>query len=233
MTSSNYLTWPSKFIKRILDNESNDSKINLISELLFLRGKELLELFPNYKELYIDPDSDISTKEAQIVQQVHLELMDFLKLILTHKCKNILQIGLGHFGSTHLCLSLLCDKVTTVDICWDFINRYISREITHNPNKDRFICGSSDNEDVINMALRDKSYDLLFIDANHSYEYVKNDYKNYINGLKIGGICAFHDTILNADQYGVYKLVNELRKTKNIKDIIHSKTTGISYFIKE
>lgn len=34
----------------------------------------------------------------------------------------------------------------------------------------------------------------VFIDADHSYEGVKNDFLNYSPNIKLGGVVAFHDT---------------------------------------
>jgi predicted O-methyltransferase YrrM len=227
------LTWLSYELSKIINSYPIDCSIELVMNLLEKRGLEYLKNTDRYSELFIDPNSDISTKEAQIIQQVKFELLDFLKLVKTNNYKNVLQIGLGHFGSTHFCLSLLCDNVTTIDICKEFIDNYIEREKTYNKYKDSFIHGPSDDKLVIASAYINAPYDLLFIDANHNYEFVKKDYLNYIEMVKSGGICAFHDTILTTDQYGVSIFINELRLTKKIKDIIHSKTTGISYFIKD
>jgi predicted O-methyltransferase YrrM len=224
-------TWLSYKLSELLDKV--DDKSSTIIDLVKARGTEYLENNKRYSELFIDPLSDISQREAQVIQQVEQELKDFLDLILINKTKNVLQIGLGHFGSTHFCLSLICNKVVTIDSCLEFISNYKNREKTYNKNKDIFVYGPSNNKNVIEHASYYGPYDLIFIDANHTYEYVKQDYDNYINILVPGGICAFHDTILTAEQYGVAQFINELRPSKNITDITHSKTTGISYFIKD
>ena len=50
------------------------------------------------------------------------------------------------------------------------------------------------------------AFDMVFIDANHSYEYVKRDILNYRQLIRPGGILCGHD--LNHD--GVAKAVNEI-----------------------
>lgn len=53
----------------------------------------------------------------------------------------------------------------------------------------------------------DQPIRLLFIDADHSYEGVKNDYELWAPHVVPGGIIAFHDTV---DWPGVARFFNEL-----------------------
>lgn len=43
------------------------------------------------------------------------------------------------------------------------------------------------------------SLDFIYIDGNHTYEYVYKDIYNYFNKIKIGGIIAGHDTFTYPD----------------------------------
>jgi len=54
-------------------------------------------------------------------------------------------------------------------------------------------------------------YDLVFIDANHTYEYVKQDFQNYSQYLDKGGVIAFHDVDC-PDWPGINKFWNELKE---------------------
>jgi predicted O-methyltransferase YrrM len=62
--------------------------------------------------------------------------------------------------------------------------------------------------DVAADSFQDGSLDLVFIDANHSYEYVKNDIIKYTPKLKSTGLLTGHDI----DYPGVNKAVNEMIK---------------------
>lgn len=57
----------------------------------------------------------------------------------------------------------------------------------------------------------DRSLDLVYIDACHSYECVKDDITAWWPKLKAGGIMAFHD--YEAKQYGVKKAVLEFARS--------------------
>lgn len=53
----------------------------------------------------------------------------------------------------------------------------------------------------------DESIDFIFIDANHTYEFVKKDIAAYLPKMKKGGIMAGHD--YNMSHPGVIQAVNE------------------------
>jgi hypothetical protein len=53
----------------------------------------------------------------------------------------------------------------------------------------------------------DLSCDLVYIDADHSYQGVKSDIDAWWPKIKVGGVMAFHDYEMT--QYGVKQAVNE------------------------
>jgi len=58
------------------------------------------------------------------------------------------------------------------------------------------IRGNSQDPNTINTVasiLAEDSVDLLFIDGDHRYEYVKADYENYRQFLSDNGVIVFHD----------------------------------------
>lgn len=76
-----------------------------------------------------------------------------------------------------------------------------------------FLCGSSWSPSVIERAKRLGEYDLIFIDADHSYEAVKKDFTNYHGMLRKGGVLGLHD-IRATDHPGPGKFWDELRKAE-------------------
>lgn len=58
--------------------------------------------------------------------------------------------------------------------------------------------------------IEDESCDIVFIDGNHSYDYVKRDILNYLPKLKGGGVFLGHDYNPRFD--GVIKAVREVLK---------------------
>ncbi len=64
----------------------------------------------------------------------------------------------------------------------------------------------------------DKFIHLLFIDGNHSYEYVKKDLEQYWSKVKNYGIVAIHDYVQTGSYFsGVKKAVDEFVKSKELQ----------------
>ena len=76
----------------------------------------------------------------------------------------------------------------------------------------------------------DGGFDALFIDGNHSYEYVKKDLENYWDKVRDGGIIALHDVNFEGERYGSPRVLRE--SGYNWKFISYSKEVGIAYLIK-
>lgn len=82
------------------------------------------------------------------------------------------------------------------------------------PFKDRIkVLRKSSSEAV--KEIENRSLDFVFIDANHSYEYVKEDILLWIPKIKNGGLLSGHDYGIR--RFGVTKAVNELIGKDKIK----------------
>ena len=212
-----------KFVKNLISEQDLLPKIDLALAVSEHRSRGILSENSWYKELYVDPNVDIVNSHPQVHQQVRQELYDFLELLLENGTKNMLQVGLGHWGSTHFVLSLLMDHVTTVEYDKEFIERY-SNEI--DTEFETLIQGYSTvvHKDITEL------YDAVFIDGNHSYEYVKKDLENYWPKVRDGGIVALHDANFEGERYGTPRVLRETDFEWNF--ISHSAEVGIAYVIK-
>lgn len=212
-----------KFVKSLISEQDLLPKIDLALAVSEHRSRGILSENSWYKELYVDPNVDIVNSHPQVHQQVRQELYDFLELLLENGTKNMLQVGLGHWGSTHFVLSLLMDHVTTVEYDKEFIERY-SNEI--DTEFETLIQGDSTvvHKDITEL------YDAVFIDGNHSYEYVKKDLENYWPKVRDGGIVALHDANFEGERYGTPRVLRETDFEWNF--ISHSAEVGIAYVIK-
>ena len=213
-----------QFLKQYIRDQGVLPKIDLALSILEQRSRNIMKENSWYKELYIDPEVDIVNSHPQVTQQVRAELMDFLNLLMENDVENVLQIGLGHWGSTHFILSLLVDHITTVEYDEEFINRY-------QPEMDMSFETVLHGDSTVICDEIDQQFDVVFIDGNHSYEYVKKDLENYYPKVKDGGIVALHDANFEGERYGTPRVLRE--SSYNWNFISHSKEVGIAYLIKE
>jgi hypothetical protein len=168
-----------------------------------------------------------------VIQQVELEIFSLVDVLLAelNSFNNSVEIGMGDFGGTHALWRLIFDKVTTLEIAPQTINKFKRNNPEFNDGRSTIVNGSS--FDINNVAKVPKEIDFLFIDGAHEYGAVYRDFSNYFKSVKKNGIIAFHDT--KNEKYGVHKFTRELKNGNlglqvNIKDIWFSEEIGISYF---
>lgn len=82
---------------------------------------------------------------------------------------------------------------------------------------------------------KDNSIDILHIDGLHTYEAVKHDFETWLPKVKKDtGIIMFHDVCETKDDFGVYKLWEELQKKyKNTITFEHYHGLGVLFINKE
>lgn len=130
------------------------------------------------------------TNAVLISGQSEWELKELLTLVY-NELKPAITIELGIFdGGTTYLLSLVTKDMT---IGVDLIPKYSENLPKSNVE---IIQGSTHNEETFNnvkQKLNGRKCDLLFIDADHTYESVKKDYEIWSELVRSGGWIVFHD----------------------------------------
>ncbi|TFF99080.1 MAG: class I SAM-dependent methyltransferase [Promethearchaeota archaeon] len=80
----------------------------------------------------------------------------------------------------------------------------------------------------IKKILKKKEIDVLFIDGDHSYEGVKQDFEMYAPLVKKNGLIVFHDiVVIPSDQNcNVNKFWEEIKKSYDYKEFVENWEQG-------
>jgi len=73
----------------------------------------------------------------------------------------------------------------------------------------------------------DGTIDLLHIDGAHAYQAVRHDYETWLPKLSSRGVILFHDTCERTEDYGVWKLWEEISPQRPSANIPHGHGLGI------
>jgi len=132
------------------------------------------------------------------------EIRHLLEIIKQQQFRTICEIG-SYKGGT---LFLLCQAATdnsriiSIDIKYPLYRKRAYRNFKKGNQK--LFCITGDTKSTLTyyktkIALSGRQIDFLFIDGNHSFFGVMNDYIRFSPLVKQGGIIAFHD--ICPDQY--------------------------------
>lgn len=125
------------------------------------------------------------------IQQIEKEIKGLAEAMFNNDpSHSILEIGLGEFGGTHMLWREIFDKVTTIDCDGELLQRFKDNNALD--DRSTLLCGYSTAPDILEQT-RDKQYDALFIDGDHSFAGTWSDYSNFKPLIRKGGILGFHD----------------------------------------
>ena len=170
--------------------------------------------------------------ELQQVPEEYVNLLWFLKGL---GAKKYLSVGIGKGGSfmveTYIQESL--EKSVAVDNSsyWNDDQRYgILGKVAWLKRNAGCEIEFHDMDSVAFLSGCQEKFDAIFIDGDHTYEGVKNDYLNALPLLNEGGVMIFHD-INSSGCPGVVGLWNEIKNYECI-EFVHSTTCGIGVYRK-
>lgn len=231
------LAYPIHTVKKLgVKKIYKELKRRLLLRVDFLFYPYLLNKLEHSSLATVDQMCDFSYRHSfnlLIPGQIESEIRSFLDIAIKAQPRNVLEVGTAHGGNLFLLTKIARDnaKVISIDLPGgDFGGGYFSRKqmvykkfATKN-QKVFLIRGDSHDKKTLAEAqeiLGQETIDLLFIDADHTYEGVKSDFEMYSALLQPGSIVGFHD-IANSPEanYGVQKYWNEIKTKYRHQEII-------------
>jgi len=202
----NFFWTKSEYVKTLPFPKIEINRFEAERWILKNKDRKIFEFFNTsnygYKNLYMEIiDSNIyknkKTKINEIVdisfdkyktQQNKWEYNEFLKkLVDDGKTNSILEIGSKYGGTTYGFCNIF-NKVVSIDI---FKEEQIL-QLENEYNNLTFILGDSHSSEVKDR-LKGMKFDVVYIDGDHHYDAVKQDYLDYKEFVCDNGIIVFHD----------------------------------------
>ena len=160
-------------------------------------------------------------------QQDERELWFLIEEVLKIAPKNILEIGSSHGGTLIFWdrIVALGGKIVSVDYN---TNHGITLDFSNAQSDITFLRRDSHDQKTLEavQSVFDSDVDFLFIDGDHTYEGVKQDYEMYSPLVRVGGLIGFHDVAYDSE-IQVNRYFKEIDATKNRIDLTHG--IGIVY----
>ena len=170
-----------------------------IDKIKYIRKADLLT--KSVQNLQYDPDVVIDKVEFSgefRLSQNRTEIKKIMELVKSYEVLTICEIGTYKGGSLFCLTQAAASNATiiSIDIDYPFERRMAFRKFAK--NNQRIITTKGDTRDPntyekTRRILKGRKIDFLFIDGDHSFNGVVNDYVRYAPLVKKGGIIAFHD----------------------------------------
>jgi predicted O-methyltransferase YrrM len=187
-------------------------RLRVLEENTFKKEGELFTVPFNYHGLgHYD-----SISPSQVVAEIR-SLFDVVREL---KPKIVCEIGTDKGGTLYLWCQASESDALILSLDLPSRKRYSERRrrlyAQFKKSKSQtldFLAGdshSASSEDLVSEKLGDRKIDFLFIDGDHTYEGVKQDFLTYSKLVRSGGIIAFHDIRTVRPGCGVKEFWDEL-----------------------
>jgi predicted O-methyltransferase YrrM len=170
--------------------------------------------------------------------QVKSEIIGLCEIVEKAKPKTVVEIG-TYAGGTLFLFARLSDKnanIVSIDLpqiyTYTFpvkITDSLYKKFGFPSQKITLLKKDSHKKETLESlrnTINNREIDFLFIDGDHNYEGVKQDYEMYSPLVRKGGIIAFHDICKHFSKSEVDRFWNEIKIGKNYKELIEDYNQG-------
>lgn len=139
--------------------------------------------------------------------------------------KLLVELG-THSGNSYFAFCQTVDEFKISTLCYavdtwcgdsqagaydESVYQHVSDYNQANYSKFSYLLRMTFNEAAAQFA--DESIDILHIDGLHTYDAVKQDFQTWLPKVRMGGIILFHDIYVRHNDFGVWRLWDELKAT--------------------
>ena len=171
-------------------------------------------------------------------QQIRSEFLELAKMVKEQNCKYIMEIGTYRGGTLFVFSQLAEARATVISLDFHFsllgkmygaLQRPLLRKFVRN-GKSLFLLRENSHLPetlrVVRNILQGHELDFLFIDGDHTYEGVREDFMMYSPLVREGGLIAFHDVAESGGSREVHRLWSELKPNYQHEEFIHQTGSG-------
>jgi predicted O-methyltransferase YrrM len=171
-------------------------------------------------------------------QQIRSEFVELAKLVKEQQCRHILEIGTYRGGTLFVFSQLAVPGSTVISLDFHFtllgkvygaLQKPLLRKFVRNDQSLFLLRRDShlpETLTIIRDILHGNELDFLFIDGDHTYEGVREDFNMYSPLVRSGGMIAFHDVAQSGGSREVWRLWEELKPNYRHQEFIHHNGSG-------
>lgn len=180
-------------------------------------------------------------------KQVVSEIKELYDIVLEQRVSCACEIGTFRGGTFYLWCKAALDNATliSIDLPSDDSNQFFSaqrrkfyKHFASSPQQNIYFLAADSHQNStrehLHKILGGQKIDFLFIDGDHSYEGVVQDFELYLPLVRSGGVIAFHDILPRPEfpSIEVYRLWEALKIKYKYKEIVakegeYANLTGI------
>jgi predicted O-methyltransferase YrrM len=172
--------------------------------------------------------------------QVRSEILGLARRVQQLQPRTVVEIGTATGGTLFLWCALARPDATIVSIDlpggihgggYPYWKTIVYKRFASANQKVRLLRGDSHSAamlDGLKASLAGQPVDFLFIDGDHTYAGVKQDFEMYSPLVRQGGVIAFHDVCLHPPELDCHvdEFWNELKKTRPAQEFIENPQQG-------
>lgn len=157
--------------------------------------------------------------------QVEDEIVNLVDDVRRLAPATVLELGTSMGGTLYLWTRLATSNATLVSVDlpggkfgggYSTLRTPLYQRFARDQQQLHLLRANSHDADSLNRVkaiFRQTPVDLLFIDGDHTYEGVKQDWEMYHHLVRPGGMVVFHDIAMNYDDTQVKRFWDELKPT--------------------